>query len=73
MIKMTDYCGVWRDPISGKIFKASSMKIFEAQLIRPEDIESIEAKVVLEEVLGLARQILDPTQLGLVKGSVAPT
>ena len=68
-----EYCGVWRDPITGKIFKASSMRTFEAQLIRPEDIESIEAQVVLEEVLGLARQVLDPAQLRLVKGSAAPT
>jgi len=70
---MGDYVGVWRNPVSGRIYKASEAETFEAQAILPEDIETIEAKVILDEVLGLARQILDPAYLGLVKGSVAPT
>jgi hypothetical protein len=48
-------CGrVWRDPRSGRIYRASAPAVFEAQMIRPTDVSAIEAKVVLEEVLGLA-------------------
>ncbi len=46
---------VWRDPITGKDYKASVPGVFEAQVITPEDIEAIEAVTVLDEVLGLAR------------------
>jgi len=52
---MTEYCGVWRDPVSDKYYKSPTLGQFEAQLIVPEDISAIEAKVILEEVLGLAR------------------
>jgi hypothetical protein len=46
---------VWRDSRSGQIYKASVPGVFEAQAILPEDISAIEAQVVMEEVLGLAR------------------
>lgn len=46
---------VWRDPSSGRIYKASRPGEFEAQAILPTDISTIEAKVILDEVLGLAR------------------
>lgn len=46
---------VWRDPRSGRIYKASRPGEFEAQVILPTDISTIEAKVILDEVLGLAR------------------
>ncbi|MCW4038412.1 MAG: hypothetical protein NWF13_06720 [Candidatus Bathyarchaeota archaeon] len=46
---------VWRDPRNGKVYKASAPGVFEAQAIMPEDISAIEAQVVMEEVLGLAR------------------
>jgi len=51
---------VWRDPLTGKVYKASAPGVFEAQVITPEDIEAIEAVTVLDEVLGLARQVGDP-------------
>ena len=56
MIHMNEYCGVWKDPVSGRIFKSPSLGVFEAQMILPEDISAIQAQVILEEVLGLARQ-----------------
>ena len=46
---------VWRDPRNEKVYKASAPGVFEAQAIMPEDISAIEAQVVMEEVLGLAR------------------
>lgn len=62
---MSDYVGVWRSPVDGKIYRGSAEGSFEAQIILPEDIEAIKAQVVLEEVLGLARSTWDPTPLGL--------
>jgi len=56
VIHMNEYCGVWKDPVSGRIFKSPSLGVFEAQMILPEDISAIQAQVILEEVLGLARQ-----------------
>jgi len=56
VIEMNEYCGVWKDPVTGRIFKSPQMGVFEAQMILPEDISAIQAQVVLEEVLGLARQ-----------------
>jgi len=53
--KLKETSRVWRDPTSGRIYKASRPGEFEAQAILPTDISAIEAKVVLEEVLGLAR------------------
>lgn len=46
---------VWRDPVTRKTYKASRSGEFEAAAIMPSDISAIEAKVVLDEVLGLAR------------------
>jgi hypothetical protein len=46
---------VWRDPRNGKGYKASAPGVFEAQAIMPEDVSAIEAYVVMDEVLGLAR------------------
>jgi len=46
---------VWRDPLTNRVYKASTPGVFEAQVITPEDIEAIEAVTVLDEVLGLAR------------------
>ncbi len=43
---------VWRDPRTGKILKGEA---FNAQAILPTDISAIQAQVVLQEVLGLAR------------------
>ena len=53
---MERYCGVWRDPISRQIYRMPGVGQYEAQMILPEDVATIEAKVILEEVLGLARQ-----------------
>ena len=47
--------GVWRDPTTNKYYKSEKLGEFQAQLVMPGDISSIEAKVILEEVLGLAR------------------
>jgi len=52
---MQEFYGVWRDPRSDKFYRLSSLGHYEAQLITPEDISAIEAKVILDEVLGLAR------------------
>ena len=46
---------VWRSAVTGRYFKQPSPRVFEAQMITPEDIESIEAVTILDEVLGLAR------------------
>lgn len=41
--------------MTGRYFKQPSPQVFEAQMITPEDISSIEAVTILDEVLGLAR------------------
>jgi len=52
---MDRICGVWRNPIDKTIYRMPGVGQYEAQMILPEDIATIEAKVILEEVLGLAR------------------
>jgi len=46
---------IWRSAATGRYFKQPSPRVFEAQMITPGDIESIEAVTILDEVLGLAR------------------
>lgn len=46
---------VWRSAVNGRYYKQPEPRVFEAQIITPEDISSIEAVVILDEVLGLAR------------------
>jgi len=46
---------VWRSPINGKIFQGEIDNIRYAQFVDITNIQAIEAQVVLEEVLGLAR------------------
>jgi hypothetical protein len=46
---------VWRSSVSGRYYKQPEPQVFEAQMITPEDISSIEAVTILDEVLGLAR------------------
>ena len=46
---------VWRSSVKGKYYRQTRSQVFEAQIIQPSDIEAIEAVVVLDEVLGLAR------------------
>ena len=52
---------VWKDPTTDKYFKSTRLGVFQAQLVMPGDISAIEAKVILQEVLGLARQALGPS------------
>jgi len=46
---------VWRSAVSGRYYKQPEPQVYEAQMITPEDISSIEAVTILNEVLGLAR------------------
>jgi len=46
---------VWRSAESGRYYKQSESREFEAQMITPGDISAIEAVTILDEVLGLAR------------------
>jgi len=46
---------VWRSAETGRYFKQAEPQVFEAQMITPGDISSIEAVTILDEVLGLAR------------------
>ena len=46
---------VWRSAESGRYYKQAEPQVFEAQMITPGDISSIEAVTILDEVLGLAR------------------
>jgi len=46
---------VWRSARNGRYYRQPAPRVFEAQLITPEDISSIEAVTILDEVLGLAR------------------
>jgi hypothetical protein len=46
---------VWRSAESGRYYKQAEPQVFEAQMIQPGDISSIEAVTILDEVLGLAR------------------
>jgi len=50
------FSGAWFNPKTEQFYKSPRFGEFEAQIILPEDISAIEAKVILEEVLGLARQ-----------------
>jgi len=52
---LTEQPRVWRSAQTGKYHKQASTGVYEAQLITPGDITSIEAVTVLDEVLGLAR------------------
>ena len=46
---------VWRSPVSGGFHRQHGSRTFEAQMIQPGDVASVEAVAVLDEVLGLAR------------------
>ena len=46
---------VWRSAETGRYYKQAEPQVFEAQMITPGDISSIEAVTILDEVLGLAR------------------
>jgi len=46
---------VWYSTVQRDYFKTPGPNVFEAQAITPVDIESIEAVVILDEVLGAAR------------------
>ena len=46
---------VWRSSVNGKYYKQTQSQVFEAQIVQPSDIKSIEAVTILDEVLGLAR------------------
>jgi len=46
---------VWRSAVESRYYKQTRPQVFEAQAILPEDIETIEAVTILDEVLGLAR------------------
>jgi len=46
---------VWRSAVTEDYWKQPAPNVFEAQAITPTDISAIEAVVILEEVLGLAR------------------
>jgi len=50
-----EYPRVWRSAESGRYYKQAEPQVFEAQMITPGDISSIEAVTILDEVLGLAR------------------
>ena len=50
-----DQTRVWRSAVSGRYYRQPASRVFEAQLITPEDIGSVEAATILDEVLGLAR------------------
>ena len=41
--------------MDGRYYRQSESRVFEAQMITPGDISSIEAVTILDEVLGLAR------------------
>jgi len=45
---------VWRSSVTGRYHRQSDPQVFEAQMIQPGDISSIEAVTILDEVLGLA-------------------
>ena len=50
-----EYPRVWRSAETGRYYKQAEPQVFEAQMITPGDISSIEAVTILDEVLGLAR------------------
>jgi len=52
---MMEHPRIWRSSASGRFYKQPEPQVYEAQLITPDDISSIEAVTILEEVLGLAR------------------
>jgi len=45
---------VWRSSVNGRYYRQPGPQVFEAQIIQPDDVSSIEAVTILEEVLGLA-------------------
>ncbi len=51
---MTEQPRVWRSAASGLYYRQPRLGVYEAQLIEPGDVSSIEATAVLDEVLGLA-------------------
>ena len=67
---------VWRSAVTGKYYRQYNPQVFEAQVITPEDIESIEAVTILDEVLGLARpkyklrQICRPVRMDALTADV---
>ena len=46
---------VWYSSVRKRFYKQAEPQVFEAQMIQPGDISSIEAVTILDEVLGLAR------------------
>jgi hypothetical protein len=54
---MMDYPRIYRSAVDGRFYKQPDSAVFEAQMITPGDIADIEAVVILDEVLGLARSL----------------
>ncbi len=52
---MTEQPRVWRSAQTSRYHRQASSGVYEAQMITPGDIASIEAVTILDEVLGLAR------------------
>ena len=46
---------VWYSSVRKRFYRQAEPQVFEAQMIQPGDISSIEAVTILDEVLGLAR------------------
>jgi hypothetical protein len=51
---MTEQPRVWRSAASRLYYRQPRFGVYEAQLIQPRDVSSVEATAVLDEVLGLA-------------------
>jgi len=54
-VKMMEQPRVWKSAVNGRYYGQSEPRIYEAQMIQPDDVVSIEAVTILDEVLGLAR------------------
>ena len=54
---------VWRSAVTGRYNRQVEPQVFEAQMIQPGDVSSIEAVTILDEVLGLARPMYKLRQI----------
>jgi hypothetical protein len=54
---------VYRSAVDGRYYNHSKSHVFEAQMIQPGDVSSIEAVTILDEVLGLARPLYKLRQI----------